>query len=82
MVMAMGKSAAEVRTGDERRGADGLLHRVVQRMVGADRRVTIAYNVYKPSGGVTLRFLALAADDETDFLTPSAEPQRDELDPA
>lgn len=78
----MGKPAAEVRTGDERRDADGLLHRVVRRMVGADRRVTIAYNVYKPSGAIKLRFAVLAANDETDFLTPPAEPPPDEFEPA
>jgi len=78
----MGKTAAEVRTGDERRDGDGRLHRVVRRMVGADRRVTIAYNVYKPSGGIQLRFVVLAADDQTDFLTPPGEPLRDEFEPA
>lgn len=79
---AMGKPAAQVRTGDERRDPDGVLHRVVRRTVGSDRRVSIAYNVYKPSGGITLRFVVLAADDETTFNTPPAEPHPDEFDPA
>ncbi len=82
MVVPMGKQAADVRAGDERRDADGRLHRVVRRMLGSDRRVSIAYNVHKPSGGIQLQFVVLAADDETDFFTPPAEPQPDEFDPA
>lgn len=51
-------------------------------VVRSDRRVTTVYNLYKPSGAIKLRFVVLAADDESDFLTPPAEPQFDEFEPA
>lgn len=51
-------------------------------MVRFDRHVTTVYNVYKPNRGIKLRFVVLAADDETDFLTSPTEPQPDEFEPA
>lgn len=78
----MSKPARRVRTGDRRQGSDGNPHRVVSKSIGADDSVTIAYNVHRPSGGIDLGIEVVAADAETDFITPADQARPDEFDAA
>lgn len=59
----MGKPAVQVRRGDERVGDDGCVHRVVHHSVDTTGAVTIAYDIVRASGGVSLQFDVVPPDD-------------------
>lgn len=78
----MCKTATWVRPGDQRHGADGRLHQVVSKTTRPDGQVTIVYDIFRPGGGRELEIEVLAPQSETDFASPTPEPQVDEYDSA
>lgn len=55
---------------------------MVSRTVSADGRVTIAYDVTRPGGGVELRMDVLGPDVDTGFAAPEAASPPDDYEPA